>query len=64
MKIQKKLLILHVETPRDITNHSLKLANVFLPEPIPFKVNILLYSNASQYSGAIDACKNIISDPP
>ena len=32
------------------TNHSLKLAKVFSQQPISFKANTSLYSNASQYS--------------
>ena len=46
---------------KDIINYSLKLVKVFSQEPIPFKANTSFYSNASQYSGAIDACKNLVS---
>ena len=58
----RKFLYFFVAKPlKDIVNHSLKLAKVFSQEPIPFKANTSLYLNASQYSGAIDARKNIVS---
>ena len=65
MKSHEKIpVFLVAKTLRDIANHSLKLAEVFSQEPIPFKANTSLYSNPFQYSGAIDACKNIVSVPP
>lgn len=36
----------------------LELARVFLQYPFLSKANASLYSNDSQYSGAISACKN------
>ena len=42
-----------------IENHSLELAQVFSEWSIPFKDNVSLYSNASQYSGDIKACKKL-----
>ena len=47
---KKGFVFLWTMTLKDITNQSLKLVKVF--SQISFKVNTLLYSNASQYSGA------------
>ena len=51
------LVFLMAKTLTNISNHSLKLAIVFSKWPIPFEANTSLYSNASQYSGDIKACK-------
>ena len=46
MKSHEKIpVFLVAKTLRDIANHSLKLAEVFSQEPIPFKANTSLYSN-------------------
>ena len=49
------------KTLKDIRNHSLKLAKVFSQQPILFKVNASLYSNASQHPGAIKVCRKFAS---
>ena len=56
---KKGLVFLHAKTLKDIVNHSLKQAKVFSQGPILFKVNASLCSNASQYSGAMKACKEL-----
>ena len=49
---KKGLVFLAVKTVNNITNHLLKLAKAF------FMIAIAsVYSNASQYSGAIKACR-------
>ena len=55
----KGLVFRNAKRLKDIVNHSLKQAKVFSQGPIPFKVNALLYSNTSQYSGAMKACKKL-----
>ena len=57
----KVLVFLVEKTVKDIKNHSLKAANMFLPDLISFKTDTTLYSNASQYSGTTNACKNMVS---
>ena len=58
---KKGLVFFVVKTLKDITNHSLKLAKVFSRQSVPFNANTLLYSNDSQYSGAIKTCKKFAS---
>ena len=47
---------------KDIANNSLKLTKTYpiaYQYPIQFNVNVLFYSNDSQYSGAINACTKL-----
>ena len=56
---EKGLVFLVAKTLKDIANHSLEIAKVFLHFPIPFKVN------ASRYSGGIKkSCKKFGSYKP
>ena len=63
VKSYKKCLIFVMgKTLKNITNHHyLKLVNVFSQFPIAFKVNVLSYSNCSQYSGVIKTFKKFTS---
>ena len=56
---KKSLVFLLAETIKGIRNHFLKLEKVFSQYLILFKGYALLYSNASQYHGAIKAYKKI-----
>ena len=53
------LVFLVAKILKDITNHSIKAAKVFSQKPIRFKANASLYSNVSQYSGAIKFVRNL-----
>ena len=48
---KKGFVFVVAKTLKGTTTYSLKLAKVFSQHPIPFKVNVSLYSNVSQYSG-------------
>ena len=62
VKSYKEVLVFLVaRTLKDTRNNSLKLAKVFSQQPILFKNNVSLHSNASQYSGAIKASKKFAS---
>ena len=54
------IVFIMTKTTEDITNHSFKLAKMF-SQYIPFKANSLLYSNDTQHSVAIKACKKFAS---
>ena len=58
---KKGLLFFETMILKGITNYSLKLEKVFSQQPMPFKSNASLDSNASQYSEAIKACKKFAS---
>ena len=58
---KKSLVFLVTKKLKDIISHSIQITEIFFAIDYIFKAKTSFYSNASQYSGAVNASKNFDS---